>query len=60
MGPRNQGHVRYPFYNASKNETMKKERKEGKPHGKKNPLKYNASKKKKERKLVAKKLCPSL
>jgi hypothetical protein len=38
MGPENQGHVRYPLYNAYKNETLKKKmRKEGKPHGKKPP-----------------------
>jgi hypothetical protein len=37
-----------------------KERKEGKPHGKNPPSKYNASKMKKERKTIAKQLCPSL
>jgi hypothetical protein len=38
MGPDNQGHVRYPLYNAYKNETLKKKmRKEGKPHGKTPP-----------------------
>jgi hypothetical protein len=34
MGIEKQGHVRYPLYNVSKNETMKKYRKEGKSHGK--------------------------
>jgi hypothetical protein len=37
MGPDNQGHVRYSLYNASKNEILKKQRREGKPHGKKIP-----------------------
>jgi hypothetical protein len=38
MGPGNQGHVRYPLYNAYKNETLKKKMsKEGKNHGKNTP-----------------------
>jgi hypothetical protein len=33
MGPDNKGHVRYPLYNAYNNDTLKKTRKERKPHG---------------------------
>jgi hypothetical protein len=59
MGLGNQGHVRYPLYNAYENETLKKWRKERKPHWKTTPSKYNASKNK-EGKTIDKQLCPSL
>jgi hypothetical protein len=56
MGPDNEGHVRYPLYNASKNETLKNRGKRENLMGNP-PSKYNASKK--GRKAVAKQLCPS-
>jgi hypothetical protein len=63
MNLENQGHVRYPLHNASKNETLKKWRKEGKYHGNPPPpplLKVQCIKKEEGRKVVAKKFCPSL
>jgi hypothetical protein len=61
MGPCNQGHVRYPLYNASKNETLKNRGKQENLKGKP-PLQNTIHKKKneKEQKEVAKTLFPSL
>ena len=60
MGPGNQGHVRYPLYNAYKNETLKKQGKKenliGNP-----PFKLQCIKKnEKKQKTVAKQPCPLL
>jgi DNA invertase Pin-like site-specific DNA recombinase len=44
MGP-TRSHVRYPFYNAFIKNGTKKKRKEGKPHGKPPPSRYNVEKK---------------
>jgi hypothetical protein len=61
-GSQNQGHVRYPLYNASKNETLKIEER-GKTSWEKPPPPPQSTmhqKKEEGRKAVAKKLCPSL
>jgi hypothetical protein len=60
MGPDNQGHVRYPLYNASKNETLKKIEERGKTSWEKLSLKVQCIKNEEGTKPIAKQLCPSL
>jgi hypothetical protein len=62
-GSRQQGHVRYPLYNAYKNETLKKRGKRENLMGKPPPqstMHKKKQKNEKEQKAVAKQLCPSL
>jgi hypothetical protein len=59
MGRDNQGQVRYPLYNASKNEILKIEER-GKTSWETPLLKVQCIKNEEERKAIAKPLCPSL
>jgi hypothetical protein len=52
MGPDNQGHVRYPLYNAFKNETLEKIEERGKTSWEPPPQSTMHQKKKEERKLL--------
>jgi hypothetical protein len=62
MGSDNQDHVRYPLYNAYKNETLKKNEEIGKTSWETpSPPQIKMHKKnEKEQKTIAKQPCPSL